>query len=118
MLRLTLRFLLGRQKPTIYAFMSMRPSYIASRYFIFKRALINPGQRLLETGPGNSVYHAGHGESRHVTIILARCSRRVPLDSVYNSVINSKISADCLEAMPPCMVGLNAFVSHDRSNKI
>jgi hypothetical protein len=34
------------------------------------------------------------------------------------TVIHPKVAADRLEAVPPCMVGLNTFVCYDRSNEI
>jgi len=42
----------------------------------------------------------------------------VTLDAVNDSVIHPKVAADRLEAVPPCMVGLDTFVCHDRSNDI
>jgi hypothetical protein len=32
--------------------------------------------------------------------------------------IESKVAADGFEAVPPCMVGLDTFVGHDRSDEV
>jgi hypothetical protein len=42
----------------------------------------------------------------------------VALNGINDSWIKSKVAADRLQAVSPCVVGLDTFVGYDRPNKI